>query len=110
MESLSKLKVKHDFPYREPSDLADIRKERPKRPRRIAINLSERELLNKIYGGWLGRCAGCLLGKPVEGLSKEQIEKWLKAANAYPLDNYFPPLRNLPRGMDELLRSRVSRL
>ena len=25
------------------------------------------ELRNRILGGWLGRAAGCLLGKPVEG-------------------------------------------
>lgn len=110
MENLSKLKMKPDFPYKEPSDLAEIRNKRPKGPREIATDLSDEELLNKIHGGWLGRCAGCLLGKPVEGLGKEQIEKWLKIADAYPLDDYFPPLRSLLRDMDEWLRSRGSRL
>jgi len=110
MEKLSKLKPNPDFPYKEPSDLANIRNERPNGPRKIATDLSDKELLNKIHGGWLGRCAGCLLGKPVEGLSKEQIEKWLKIADAYPLNDYFPPLPNLPREVAEWLRSRVSRL
>ena len=110
MENLSKLKLKPDFPYKEPSELAEIRNERPKGPREITADLSDGELLNKIYGGWLGRCAGCLLGKPVEGLSKEQIEKWLKIADAYPLDDYFPPLRDLPRDAAEWLKSRGSRL
>ncbi len=110
MRSLSKLKPKPNFPYKEPSDLAEIRKERPKGPREMAISLSEEELLNKIQGGWLGRCAGCLLGKPVEGLSKEQIEKWLRIADAYPLDDYFPPLLDLPEDADEWLRRRVSNL
>lgn len=54
--------------------------------------VSDRELYDKIYGGWLGRCAGCLLGKPAEGWDKEKIEKFLKLARAYPLSNYFPPL------------------
>ncbi len=54
--------------------------------------LSDGELYNKIYGGWLGRCAGCLLGKPVEGWKKEKIEKFLKLARTYPLSNYFPSL------------------
>jgi len=110
MENLSKLKLKPDFPYKEPSELAEIRNERPKGPREITADLSDGELLNKIRGGWLGRCAGCLLGKPVEGLSKEQIEKWLKIADAYPLDDYFPPLSDLPRDAAEWLKSRGSRL
>jgi len=110
MENLSKLKMKPDFPYKEPSELAEIRNERPKGPREITADLSDGELLNKIRGGWLGRCAGCLLGKPVEGLSKEQIEKWLKIADAYPLDDYFPPLSDLPRDAAEWLKSRGSRL
>jgi len=110
MENLSKLKLKPDFPYKEPSEIAEIRNERPKGPREITADLSDGELLNKIRGGWLGRCAGCLLGKPVEGLSKEQIEKWLKIADAYPLDDYFPPLSDLPRDAAEWLKSRGSRL
>ena len=110
MKTLSKLKPKPNFPYCEPSELAEIRNERPKGPRVIATDFSRDDLLNKIYGGWLGRCAGCLLGKPVEGLSKEQIEKWLKIADAYPLDDYFPPLHDLPKDAPEWLRSRVSRL
>jgi len=110
MEKLSKIKPKPNFPYWEPSDLTEIRDERPEGPREIATALSEEELLNKIHGGWLGRCAGCLLGKPVEGLNKEQIEKWLKIAEAYPLDDYFPSLRDLPREEADWLRSRISQL
>jgi len=110
IESLSKLKPKPNFPYKEPSDLAGIRKERPRRPEKITVNFSERELLDKIYGGWLGRCAGCLLGKPVEGLNREEIEKWLRIADAYPLDDYFPPVQDIPEDAASWLRSRVSQL
>jgi len=110
MENLSKLKLKPDFPYKEPSDLASIRNMRPRGPRKISIDLSDEDLIDKIYGGWLGRCAGCLLGKPVEGLNKEEIEKWLKTADAYPLNDYFPPLSVLPEDASDWLRSRASRL
>jgi ADP-ribosylglycohydrolase len=96
-----------DFPYREPSNLEEIRAERPEEPKRFRVDLSEDELYDKIYGGWLGRCAGCLLGKPVEGLSKEHIEEWLRAANAYPLKQYFPPLIDLPSDAPEWLRKRA---
>jgi ADP-ribosylglycohydrolase len=94
LKNVSKLSPRTDFPYAEPSDLEGIRAERPKGPRKIALKLSEEQIFDKIYGGWLGRCGGCLLGKPVEGLRKEQIEEWLKLADAYPLNDYFPPLPN----------------
>lgn len=108
MDRLSRLKMKPGCPYKEPSDLAGIRKERPEGPRRMPLGIPEEELRRKILGGWLGRCAGCLLGKPSEGLSKDQIEYWLKAAGAYPLDDYFPPIPDLPVDAPEWLRSRLS--
>jgi ADP-ribosylglycohydrolase len=90
LKGIEKLSPRTDFPYVEPSDLKGIRAERLKSPRKIALELSEKQILDKIYGGWLGRCAGCLLGKPVEGMPKGQIEEWLKIADAYPLSDYFP--------------------
>lgn len=92
LKDINKLSPRTDFPYTEPSDLEGIRAERPKGPRKINLKLSDEQAYDKIYGGWLGRCAGCLLGKPVEGMPKEQIEEWLKLTDAYPLSDYFPPL------------------
>ena len=43
----------------------------------------------KAYGAWLGRAAGCLLGKPVEGRCAGQIEGYLKAQGRWPLADYF---------------------
>jgi hypothetical protein len=94
-KNVSRLSSRTDFPYAEPSDLEGIRAERPKGARKIAPKFSEEQIFDKIYGGWLGRCAGCLLGKPVEGLHKNQIEEWLKLAGVYPLNNYFPPLHGI---------------
>lgn len=107
LKSLSMLSVKKDFPYREPSTLEEIRAERHKKHKTIEFKLDEEHLYDKIFGGWLGRCAGCLLGKPVEGLTKEQIEEWLKIAGAYPLSNYFPPLRDV-KGLPDWLKKRAS--
>jgi ADP-ribosylglycohydrolase len=85
-----------DYPYKESSSLEEIRASRPDGTRKIEVSLSEEALYDKIYGAWLGRCAGCLLGKPVESYSfanghngREKIRKYLKATGAYPLDKYF---------------------
>ena len=49
----------------------------------MEISLSDEVLYDRVYGAWLGRCAGCLLGKPVEGQNKDRVERYLKAAGAY---------------------------
>jgi len=107
LELLEKIPFKEDFPYKEPSDLPGIIAERPKTPEKISITLSDEELFDRIYGGWLGRCAGCMLGKPVEGLKRDQIETWLKIADAYPLEDYFPPIDHLPEDSPQWLRTRL---
>ena len=88
------------FPYREPSDLEAIRSERPRGPRQLSVGLSSADLFDKVYGAWLGRSAGCLLGKPVEGWPRARIRKVLEHAGAYPLDDYFPWLDNPPPDAD----------
>lgn len=70
-----------------------IRESRPKGPRKLTTQLSNPRMLDKIHGGWLGRCVGCLLGKPVELWTHKMIEDYLNAGNAYPLNDYFPLLR-----------------
>jgi len=73
--------------------LEEIKKNRPQGPRTLKLQLSESELLDKIHGGWLGRCVGCVLGKPVERWTGKMIEDYLTLGNAYPLSNYFPLLK-----------------
>ena len=58
------------YAYAEPSTLAEIRDERPGSQRPDGHSLSEKALRDRILGGWLGRAAGCLLGKGVEGWGK----------------------------------------
>ncbi|MET8773994.1 ADP-ribosylglycohydrolase family protein [Nocardia sp. NPDC004654] len=53
------------------------------------------ELLDRVYGGWLGRCVGCALGKPLENgfvWTREHIRSYLERAGAYPLTDYVPAL------------------
>jgi ADP-ribosylglycohydrolase len=88
---LKSLQLRSDWRYREPSDLDSIRKERPKAVPAPHFYLEEAEILQKIHGAWLGRIAGCILGKPFEmSLSREQIRAYLQDANAYPLVDYVP--------------------
>jgi len=110
LRDLENCPLKADFPYVEPSDLDSIITERPEAPKRFELALSDDEILDKIYGGWLGRCAGCMLGKPVEGFNRSQVELWLRITNAYPLDDYFPPIRDMPDDAPKWLRDRVSQV
>jgi len=69
-------------------------------PRPAAVTRpSEAVLRDRIHAAWLGRIAGCNLGKPVEMGSHwtvEHIKEYLELADAYPLDDYFPLLDPMP--------------
>ncbi len=43
---------------------------------------------DKILGGWLGRSSGCMLGKPVEKISRAGIRDLLSSNNTWPITNY----------------------
>ncbi|MFG3341112.1 ADP-ribosylglycohydrolase family protein [Glycomyces sp. NPDC048151] len=44
---------------------------------------------DRVHGAWLGRAAGCLLGKPVEKLPLEGIRAIARATGNWPLHAYF---------------------
>lgn len=44
---------------------------------------------DRIAGAWLGRAAGCLLGKPVEKIPREGIEQIARATGNWPITGYF---------------------
>ncbi len=92
------------FPYVEPSTLEEIRQERPEGPRRLDLPYSEEELFERIHGAWLGRAAGCLLGKPVEGWSRRDIRRLLEHAGHYPLRDFFPWVENPPADLAHIAR------
>ncbi|MFJ1809221.1 MULTISPECIES: ADP-ribosylglycohydrolase family protein [unclassified Streptomyces] len=53
----------------------------------------EPELADRVLGGWLGRIAGNMLGKPVEqgdSWTRERIDRYLRRAAALPLTDYLP--------------------
>ena len=53
------------------------------------VQISEEELYDRLLGGWTGRMAGCLLGKPVEKVSREGIRALLESIDEWPLKGYF---------------------
>ncbi|WP_455360389.1 ADP-ribosylglycohydrolase family protein [Streptomyces sp. SYSU K21746] len=52
-------------------------------------------MADRIHGGWLGRIAGNMLGKPVElgdYWTRDRIDRYLRRADALPLTDYLPEL------------------
>jgi len=84
-----RLPVRKDFAFAEPSKIAQIKRARGDRVKLPTALPSREVLLDKAYGAWVGRCCGCLLGKPVEGKRRAQIENYLKSQNRWPLGFYF---------------------
>ena len=95
---LKGLPQRSDFLCEEPSDPAGIRAARPDGPRKLRGKHGKRLLAERTLGGWLGRAAGCLLGKPCEGWRRERIERTLRAFGEWPLSGYWPSVSDLPPG------------
>jgi ADP-ribosylglycohydrolase len=84
------LPIRSGYRFEEPSDLEAIRAARPAdRPRLPEFALTDAELEDKVYGAWTGRCAGCLLGKPVEGWRRDRMWGYLKDLGRWPLADFF---------------------
>ncbi|MDP9395883.1 MAG: ADP-ribosylglycohydrolase family protein [Actinomycetota bacterium] len=96
---LSRLVRAADWRYEEPEDDA-VLLSIAKGADRLAV---DRELLpDRLRGAWLGRTVGNTLGKPVEGLTREQVETYLRAAGQWPLAGFVPLLDPLPPGVPAL--------
>jgi len=84
----------------EPDELDAIRALRPQGPRVMDLDLDGEELEDRLLGAWLGRAAGCLLGIPCEGMSREEIFASCKAlGQRYPLRDYWKLDPKPPRSM-----------
>ncbi len=91
-ERLGRLEMRRGYGYREPSEWREICLERPGRLPRYEVDLEQDELMDRVLGAWLGRCAGCMLGKPVEGWDRGKIMRALRRAGEYPLRGPYLPL------------------
>ncbi|MEH1168674.1 ADP-ribosylglycohydrolase family protein [Micromonospora sp. CPCC 205539] len=68
----------------EPDDLVALRAEWP-----ATWSLPTEVTYDRLHGAWLGRAAGCLLGKPVEKIPREGIREILTATDRWPLRDWF---------------------
>ncbi len=76
------------YPYVEPSDLKQIQTLR--RPWQLPGAVPEKQVLRqKIHGAWAGRICGCLLGKTVEGITREELQRFLKETGNSPMHRYI---------------------
>lgn len=73
----------------EPDGLADIRAACPKTCAPSACDAGGVDIEDAVRGAWLGRVGGCLLGKPVEGLTARQIGAILAEQDNWPLRGYI---------------------
>ena len=62
----------------------------PRQPRLPPLPLDHDGLRDRLLGAWLGRCAGCNLGKPVEGWSRERIRSLPRSGRCVS-DRRLPP-------------------
>lgn len=98
-EQLDHTVLRTDWEYEEPSSLEDILAAVPEAPPAATVP-GQAEIEDGILAAWLGRCAGCNLGKPVEGRgwNRANLRDYLQQAGAFPLDDYVPVLDPMPEG------------
>ncbi|MBW7888080.1 MAG: ADP-ribosylglycohydrolase family protein [Bacteroidetes bacterium] len=75
----------------EPSEWDDIVQQWTKEFKSAPL-LSSSFVEEKILGGWLGRSAGCLLGKPVEKIPRSGIIELLSSNGTWPIKDYITGL------------------
>ena len=80
-------KQREGYPYIEPSDLEQIQRMRRGADAPMAYDATALE--DKLLGAWLGRIAGCMLGKSIEGIRTDELIPFLKETHNYPMHRYI---------------------
>lgn len=86
-EIINNAETVEGYKYKEPSELAEItalRKEHNISPKEDTESTE-----SKIYGAWMGRICGCMLGKTVEGIRTKELIPFLKETNNFPMHRYI---------------------
>ena len=95
MDRARLLPKRENFEYIEPSDLGSIREQRAHGPRVLPVIDSAALKQDHIHGAWIGRVAGCLLGKPCEGMRKPKMDQLLERAGCKEIPDYLWKLPGL---------------
>ncbi len=98
-DQLGRLKRSADWAYDEPEDDDALLAGAAEAPR---LPLEQVDLPDRVSGAWVGRTVGNTLGKPVEGLARQELERYLRAADQWPQRGYVPLLDPLPEGVSAL--------
>ena len=94
LRALGETRIASDWTYDEPSSREAIAATLPAPPALAPLSLTSSELRDRLHAAWLGRVAGCILGKPVEGWDRVDIRSYLETRAAYPVTAYLPPPRS----------------
>ena len=88
-DQVQRTPFRKDYAYREPSDLAGIQAARPKAPALKSWKGTRKEFIGRVHGAWLGRLAGCMLGKPVEFWTRARIRMQAEGTGNWPIRGYL---------------------
>lgn len=99
-QEMTKRPIDAALAAREPDGLEAIRALQPGNAPQLTLPRDEAALLDKFHGAWLGRSAGCALGKPIEtgpyfsGTEDApgwlNVKRWFEGADAWPIGGYTP--------------------
>ncbi|MFD8968968.1 ADP-ribosylglycohydrolase family protein [Streptomyces sp. NPDC059568] len=102
-EALGALRRSTSWDYDEPSDAQEIWAAlAPPSPARPVF---AEQLPHRLAGAWLGRCVANTMGKPVEGLTRDEVAVYLRAVGQWPQTGFIPLLDELPAGVSHLHES-----
>jgi hypothetical protein len=80
------------FPYDEPDGWDRIAATFPDPAAPARFRGTDGDLADRLLGAWQGRCAGCQLGKPLEGtMWPAKIRAVLETVGSWPLADYMNP-------------------
>ena len=92
LQEIDELALPERLAAAEPDDLTAIRALLPATDARTpspAASVDSDILYDRIHGAWLGRAAGCLLGKPVEKIPRHGIRLIAESTANWPIASYF---------------------
>jgi hypothetical protein len=92
LDEMLALPVQKGHLFHEPNRLEEIQTLRPLSALKWATPVQPPDdavMYDKLYGAWLARCAGCLLGQPIEGWRRDRILGLLRDTGNYPVSRFI---------------------